>query len=351
MNSGSSLIRLKKIEWKNMFYRRLGNSLMIPSVLGLGALHFGVYCDQAETTRIIHEAIDLGINFIDTATMYGQGHSQSLIKNAIKGRRSKVLIGTKVGLKPKFGSDGAFGVEVTPLTRKLIRLSIDNDLKELGTDYIDLYQVHAFDNHTPVLETMQTLNELLEEGKVRHIGCSNYIPKEIEITSDIASENGLANFVSLQNHYNMIERRLEEALIPICDKHNIGIICYRALVRGVLTGKYKRGQPLPNESRASSSYRVKRLLSEDNLSLIEKLDQFSKTRGFSLAQLAIAWLLKKENVSVVLVGVRNLDQLRTNVQATQWKLTKEDEAEIDILIENMGLMSQVKAMPETFLET
>jgi len=334
-----------------MEYRKLGNSPLMPSVVGLGALHFGVYCDQAETSRIIHTALDLGINFIDTAPMYGQGHSQTFIKNAINGRRSDVLIGTKVGLVPKFSSDGTFGVEVTPLTRENIRRSVENDLAELGTDYIDLYQVHAFDPETPIVETLGALNELVEEGKVRHIGCSNYIHTELETAFKVASENGSAHFVSVQNHYNMIERRLEDDIVPVCEKLDISIMCYRALARGILTGKYRQGQPLPQGSRAASSYRVKRLLSEENLLLVEKLSQFSQLCGLTLSQLSIAWLLANANVSVVLMGVRNIEQLLDNVKATERAISQEEASEIDVLIESLDLMSQVKTMPETFLET
>ena len=334
-----------------MEYRKVGHSSLMTSVLGIGGLHFGVFCDQATTTHIIHWALDLGVNFIDTAPMYGERHSETFIRNAINGRRHEVLLSTKVGLKPLIAPDGTFGVSVAPLTKDYIRSSLEESLCALGTDYIDLYQIHAFDPKTPIEESMETLNMLVREGKVRFIGCSNYNHTELDLVSSVAAKRGWAQFASFQVQYNLIERRAEQDIVPACRALGLGIICNRALARGILTGKYKLNQPIPEGSRAVTSIRVRRWLSQDTLGLVAALDEFAQERGHTVTELAIAWLLAKPDISVVLAGMRNLSQLETNVYATEWSLSDEDLAEIDATIENSGLTSQVNTMPETFFET
>jgi aryl-alcohol dehydrogenase-like predicted oxidoreductase len=334
-----------------MEYRKLGNCSLMPSVLGIGGLHFGVFCDQATTTNIVRRALDLGVNFIDTAPMYGSGHSETYIRNAIKGHRSDVLITTKAGLRPQTNPDGTFGISVSSLDEKSIRSSVEQSLRALDTDYIDLYQVHAFDPNTPIEETMATLDTLVREGKIRFIGCSNYFPGELELSAETAAKHGWAQFVSFQAHYNLIERRAEQELVPSCQALGVGIICNRALARGILTGKYKHGRPLPEGSRAVTSFRVRYWLSERTLFLVAALDKFAQERGYTATELAITWLLARPSVSVVLAGMRNLDQLETNVRATEWTLSDDDMVEIDAIIEKMEMMSQVMAMPETFFET
>jgi aryl-alcohol dehydrogenase-like predicted oxidoreductase len=321
------------------------------SVLGIGGLHFGVFCDQATTARIIHRALDLGVNFIDTAPMYGNGHSETFIRNAIKGHRHEVLLSTKVGLKPLIAPDGTFGTSVAPLTKDYIRSSLEDSLRTLRTDYIDLYQVHAFDPKTPIEESIETLDMLIKEGKVRFVGCSNYNHTELDLVSSVVSKHGWTQFASFQVHYNLIERRAEQNIVPACHALGLGIICNRALARGILTGKYESDKPLPEGSRAATSIRVRRWLSEPTLHLVAALDEFALERGHTVTELAIAWLLARPDISVVLAGMRNLGQLETNAHATEWSLSDEDLAEIDATIENSGLTSQVNTMPETFFET
>lgn len=320
-------------------------------MLGMGALHFGVYCDLELSTRIIRRGLELGLNFIDTAPMYGQGHSEAFIREAIRGHRSEVLIATKVGLEPVTRPDGTFGVRIAALTRQWIRSSLEQSLRDLGTDYVDLYQLHAFDPNTPVEETLQTMDALVREGKVRFIGCSNYDPTELRTASTAAAEHGWARLASLQSQYNLIERRAEQELVPACRELEIGVICNRALARGLLTGKYKPNQPLPEGSRATMSWRVRRWLSEETLQLVADLEQFAQTCGRTTAELAIAWLLAKLGVSVVLAGVRNLEQLESCVRGTEWVLSEEELAQIEAIIERRQLVSQLASRPETFLET
>ncbi len=332
-----------------MKYRQLGNSDLKVSVLGLGTLHFGVFCDLKSTKRIIHKSIDLGINFIDTAPLYGKGNSEIFIKEAIKGQRDKVILSTKVGLEPNFGSDGSFGVSVKPLTEENIRDGIEKSLLALGTDYIDLFQVHAFDPNTPIEVTLHVLEELVNEGKIRYFGCSNYDDQQLKLASDTAKQHS-NKFVSCQIHYNMIERKAEHKMIPLCVANDISVICYRAMARGILSGKYRFKQPLPENSRAVTSYRVKRWLSKEILLLIESLDKFSMEHRHNVAELSLAWLFSDPNVSLVVIGVRDLDQLNANVRSVQWDLTAAERLGVNTIIEQCGLMNYVNSMPEVFLE-
>jgi aryl-alcohol dehydrogenase-like predicted oxidoreductase len=341
-------VRTKNNSIIDMGYRDIGN--LKPSVLGVGGLHFGTLCDQATATSIIHRALDAGVNFIDTAPLYGDGYSEGFIGNAIKGRRHNVIIATKVGLVPSMAQDGTFGVSVIPLNKKSILSSVEGSLRALGTDYIDLFQVHAYDPNTPVEETMATLDRLVQEGKVRCIGCSNYLRGELKKATAAVRKGGV-RFASFQAHYNLIERRAEQEVFPDCHKLGVGIICNRPLSRGILTGKYKPAQPLPQDSRAVSSYRIRRWLSESTLLLVSALEELALNDGRTVAELAIAWLLAQNGVSVVLAGVRDLQQLEVNIRATNWILSSKELARIDEIIDKMNLMVQVKAMPETLFET
>ncbi len=333
-----------------MKYRQLGRSSLVPSILGVGGLHFGIFCDQATTSRIIHRELDLGVNFIETAPMYGRGQSETFIRNAVKDRRSKVLLSTKVGLEPRLSPDGAFGVSVVPLTENRVRSSLEESLRILGTDYIDLLQLHAFDPQTPIEETLQTLDALVQEGKVRAIGCSNFNYAELRQVVDANQAHEWSGFDSFQVHYNVIERRAEDEIIPACRELNIGIICNRALARGILSGQYKPNQPPPEGSRAAISNRVRRWLSEPTVRLVQTLNEYARGRGWTVAQLALAWLMSRPGVSVVLAGMRNLDHLESCVAAVEWDLAEDELAEVDRIIDSLGLTTQVKALPEDFFE-
>ena len=333
-----------------MRYRKLGNSTIEVSVLGVGALHFGVFCDQKATNDIVARALELGINFIDVAPMYGSGSAEMMVKNAIKGRRDKVILATKVGLNPKFALDGTFGVEVMALTRKNIFSSLDKSLQALGTDHVDLFQVHAFDASTPLEETWSALTDLVGAGKARWVGSSNYDHNEIARTQDVVKRNNLIDFVSLQCHYNLIERRAEQDIVPACLSNNYGIICYRALCRGILSGRYKNDQPLPEGSRAQISNRVRRWLTRDTLSLTQALEDFAREKGMTLPELSIAWLLERPAVAMVLAGMRNSEQLEVCVSGANARLTPQDMADIDDIIAALSLRDQVNSLPKVFLE-
>lgn len=333
-----------------MQYRQLGLSSLRVSVIGIGALHFGVYCDRLMTTKIIHQALDRGINFIDTAPMYGHGDSESYIGAAIQGMRDKVILSTKVGLLPKTAPDGTFTVSVASLNRKTIRDTVHQSLRALGTDYIDLYQLYAYDPSTPMEVTLAALEELIKEGKIRFIGCSNFNHDEFKEAALLVKRKQFPPFSSFQVHFNLIERRAEEEILPICRKENSGVICNRALARGILSGKYIWNQPLSKGSRAADSYRVRRWLKKETLAMVSKLRDFAREQNRSPIELALAWLLSKPEVSVVLVGMRNLDHVEMATKASEWALTKDDLEKIEAIIEQLNLKSQIESLPETFFE-
>ena len=333
-----------------MKYREISNTNLKVSVIGLGALHFGTFLTQKESRNIVHHALDAGINFIDTSPLYGQGQSESIVKNAVNSRRKDVFIATKAGLEAVIRSDGTFGVEVPLISKEYLRKSVEDSLRALGTDYIDLFQLHAFDHQTPFEETIGCLEQLVQEGKLRFIGCSNYNAAQLKTATSVITRNDFISLATAQCHYNLLERRAQHELLQICRSNRISIICNRALARGILTGKYKHGKPLPYGCRAAVSYRIKRCLSKKTLNLVEALKKFSSEYSRTVTELAIAWLLSYNDVSTVLVGVRDILQLDICLQSVGWTLQKEDMLIVDEIIERMGLKNQVDSFPENFLE-
>ena len=323
---------------------------MEASTIGLGALHFGVFLDQEETTRIVHHAIENGVNFIDTAPMYGNGNSELFLRNALKDYRHRVILSTKAGLEPVIRKDGSFGVEIATLKEEYIRRSVEKSLQRLGVDYIDLFQLHAFDWSTPFEETMKTLDSLVQEGKIRAVGCSNYNKQELFRALSVIETYGHTPLSTLQCHYNVIEQRARRELIGNCRNKQIGVICNRGLARGILTGKYKFGRPPPERSRGVESLRIRECLSRETLDLVQDLRSWASRHERSVVEFALAWLLSREEISVALVGVRNIEQLNKCIRAADWSLGNGEFAEIDKIIDRMGLSNQVNSLPEVFLE-
>ena len=328
----------------------LGNSNLSISVLGVGGLHFGSFLDSRQAQEVIHGALDLGINLIDTAPLYGGGLSEEYIGRAIRGRREKVLLATKVGLK-RVDSDGTFRVAVDALNETHIRKALEKSLRALGTDHMDLYQLHAFDHETPVEKTLQTLDRLMREGKIRFIGCSNFSGSEFQQSMEAAKKRQWPGFVSCQTHYNLLERRVEKELVPVCRSWGASVICNRALGRGILTGKYAVGCPPPEDSRAYASERLRKCLSERTLRVAEALKVYAQERNHTATELAIAWLLSSGNADVVLAGVRNMNQMAEWVRAMDWQLSDADKQAVDQILDKFSLTAEVHAMPQRFLET
>jgi len=306
-----------------MEYRQLGTSDLRASVVGLGGNTFGPpRIDEASTHRVIDAAIDLGINFIDTAIVYGQGKSEEFIAGAINGRRDKVVLATKFNLRD-VGSGGA---------RQRIHEHANESLRKLKTDYIDLYQLHFPNPAVAPDEILRGLDDLVQAGKVRAIGCSNYASWRLAESILTARVLGTRSFVTAQNHYNLLRRQIEQELVPACKLYQVSILPYFPLGGGFLTGKYRQNAPPPPGTRgAAGSPIVQRTASERNWELLPALERFAQERGHTVNELAISWLLANEVVGSVIAGVSNVEQVQKNAKAAAWKLTPEEKTAVDAL--------------------
>jgi aryl-alcohol dehydrogenase-like predicted oxidoreductase len=297
------------------------------SVVGLGSNNFGRRIQLDQSRAVIDAALDEGINFIDTADIYGnQGGSEDIIGQVLEGRRDAVVMGTKFGgdMGGAYGPDrGARG------SRRYIRLAIEGSLRRLRTDHLDLYQYHAPDGITPMEETLAALHDLVGEGKVRYIGSSNLGAWEVAHADWVARDGGLTPFVSAQNHYNLLERTAEVELIPACARYGVGVIPYFPLASGLLTGKYRRGQPPPPGTRLA--YRPVPL-TDDVFDRLEALEKFAADRGITLLEVAIGWLLSRPQVASVIAGATSPEQVRANAAAGSWIPTQEDLAAINLIV-------------------
>lgn len=309
-----------------MKYRQLGRSGLWVSVVGLGTNQFGGKVDEKGVAEIIDAALDLGVNFIDTADVYTGGKSEETIGKAIAKRRDQVVLATKVGSRT---GDGPNDVGAS---RRHIIAGVEASLRRLGTEYIDLYQIHRFDPHTPFEETMRALDDLVRSGKVRYIGASNYAAWQLCRANDVAEMRGWTPFISIQPHYHMLERSIEKELVPYCEAFGVGIIPYFPLAGGFLTGKYRRGQAPPPGSRGEASAYVQQYFTERNFDVIERLEAFAKARGKSMAELAIAWLIARPQVASVIAGVTSVAQLQHNVKASEWELSPKEMEEIEKIL-------------------
>ena len=309
-----------------MLYRNLGRSGLKVSAVGLGANRLGSKCDLDTTTRILHTALDLGVNFVDTADVYAESRSEEFIGRAIHDRRERWVIATKV-----FGKMGD-GPNDRGASRQHILQAVEASLRRLQTDTIDVYQIHEWDDETPIDETLRTLDDLVRAGKVRYVGASNFAAWQLCRANDLAEMRGWTAFVSIQPHYHMLERGIETELAPYCQAFNIGILPYFPLAGGFLTGKYRRGQPAPPGSRGESSPYVQKYMTGANYTIVEQLTQFAEARGHTPGELAIAWLLARPQVASVIAGATQPEHVAANVKAAEWALSADELAEIDQML-------------------
>lgn len=309
-----------------MQYRQLGRSGLRVSVIGLGTNQFGGKVDQAGVTEIIAEAIDLGINLIDTADVYTRGNSESTLGVALNGKWNQVVLATKA-----FYPTGD-GVNDRGASRYHIANAVEASLRRLQSDHIDLYQMHSWDNATPIEETLRALDDLVVSGKVRYIGASNYVSWQLARANVIAELRGWTSFVSIQNHYHMFERDEEREMIPFCNAHNVGILPYFPLAGGFLTGKYKRGQDAPAGSRGESSSYVQKYMTDAIFDKVEQLEAWAIDRGHNMAELAHAWLLAQPQVSSVISGVTKVDHVRSNAKGADWQLSADELAQVNAVL-------------------
>ncbi|MCC6801809.1 MAG: aldo/keto reductase [Anaerolineae bacterium] len=289
------------------------------SVIGLGCNNFGRRIDAEQSAAVVNASLDAGINFFDTADVYGSGLSEEYLGRALRSRRGEVLIATKFRSKMDAG-EGA--------SAAYIQIAVEASLRRLNTDVIDLYQIHSPDPNVSIAETLGALNDLVKAGKVREIGSSNFSAEQIREADAIAQANGWARFVSVQNHYSLLHREPEQGALGECERLGLGFLPYFPLASGLLTGKVRKGQPLPDVTRLNDDHN-KRWLSDENLTLVEALIAFAEQRGHSVLELAFAWLLARPVVSSVIAGARNAAQVHANAAAGGWQLTDADLAEID----------------------
>ena len=314
-----------------MEYRNLGNSELNVSILSLGCLNFGLFCDQETTTKIINTAIDLGVNCIDTAALYGgpKGHCETIVGKAIEGQREKVILATKFGADPATRGSGIKDGG----TRDYIVKSVEESLTRLDTDYIDLYQMHFPDHETPIDETLRALDDLVSSGKVRYIGSSNFASWQISEAAWTAITNELNHFISLQTRYSILNRDMEKEIVPACEKHNISILPFFPLESGLLTGKVKRNEDPPPGTRLAIWKGA--FQSDSKFDLMDKLIEFGKSINRNILELSLCWAANQNQIGSVLVGVTKPEQLIQNVEAISWKMTPEEMESINnILKEN-----------------
>jgi len=307
-----------------MEYRRLGNTGLKVSEVGLGGNNFGWWADEQTSVTVINHALDIGVNFIDTADVYDRGHSEEFVGKAVKDKRSQVVIATK------FANPMAEGPNERGGSRYYIMKAVEASLKRLQTDYIDLYQMHLTDPTTPIEETLRALDDLVKAGKVRYIGCSNFAAWQLCEALWTSRANNLNSFVTVQPQYNLLDRRIERELVPCCQAYDIGVIPYSPLASGFLTGKYRKGEELPADARLSApNPAFQRIFTDANWDKLAKLEAFATGHGHTMGELAIAWLLSKPYISTVIAGARKTEQVSANVAAGEWKLTAEETAEVD----------------------
>jgi aryl-alcohol dehydrogenase-like predicted oxidoreductase len=301
--------------------RRIGS--LDVSVVGLGCNNFGSRLDEDGSRRVVHAALDAGITMFDTADIYGATASEQYLGRALGPRRDEVVVATKFGGAVDGGTGGAGA--------GYVEQAVEASLRRLGTDRIDLYQLHFPDEQTPLDETLGALDALVRAGKVREIGCSNFSPELIAEADGIARASGGARFVSVQNEYSLLRRGPEKGVLDACARHDLAFVPYFPLASGMLTGKYRRGEAPPEGTRLAQmpAERVEQAMSERNFDKVEALEAWAAGRGRSLLELAMSWLLHRPRVATVIAGATRPEQVRANVDAASWALSDEDLREID----------------------
>ena len=293
------------------------------SVAGLGCNNFGMRIDEDATKKVVDAAIDAGVNFFDTADLYGGTKSEEFLGRALGNRRDAVVVATKFGMLKPPEDSGLTGGHPEWVAR-----AADDSLRRLGTDRIDLYWLHAPDADTPVGDTLEALSQLIEAGKVREIGCSNFSASQLDEAATAANDRGVRSFAAVQNDYSLMQREPEDEVLPACERLGIAFVPYFPLASGLLTGKYRKGEAPPEGTRLAQWGAP----SDDKLDVVERLEAFAKERGHTITELALSWLAGRPEVASVIAGATKPDQIRANADATSaWDLTDEERAEIDAI--------------------
>ncbi len=307
-----------------MQQRKLGQTDLTVTAIGLGGNNFGIRLDLEATRRLVHAALDAGITLFDTADVYGErGGSETLLGEVLGDRRKDVVLITKFGVA--MDTEG----RLRGGSRAYVVRALEASLKRLRTDWIDIYYLHRPDPATPIEETLRALDDLIRQGKVRQIGCSNMSGDQMREADRIARVHTLRRFVTCQDQYNLLSRKIERDVVPAAETCAMSLIPYFPLASGMLTGKYRLGAPLPGGTRLSNPRYSDRFLNNQNLYVVEELNAFCARRGRTLLQLAFGWLLSKPVVASVIAGASTPEQLRQNIDAVGWALDAAEMTEVD----------------------
>ena len=325
-------------------YRQLGKTGLKVSPICLGTMMFGGPTNEADSIEMMHSAIDQSINFIDTANIYNAGESEVVVGKALVDRRDEVVLATKAGQKM---GDGPLD---KGSSRKHLMFALEESLRRLQTDYIDLYYIHTPDYETPLEETMRTLDDMVTSGKVRYIACSNFRTWKLAEATLTSERHHLNQFCCVQPLYNIVNRDVEVDLLPYCQNNGLGVVSYSPLARGILTGKYQIGEAAPEGSRASrNDVRMKQAeWRDDSLQVATELKNYCDKKNVSCSQFALAWVLANPILSSVIIGPRTKEQFADNMHALEVKIDSQDEAFIDSLVprgEHSGVGFQDSAYP------
>jgi len=304
--------------------RRIGE--LEVSEVGLGCNNFGTRVDQETTNEIFASCLDTGINFFDTADVYGSGASEEMLGQAMKGHRDQIVIATKFGLRD-------MDPGLTGGSAEWVRRSIDKSLRRLNTDWIDLFQIHTPDHEVHERETLEALNDLVVAGKVREIGCSNYDAERLDSAADVSQKENLAPYRTVQNRYSLLHREPESEVFDVCREHNVGFLPFFPLESGLLTGKVSAEGPLPGTRLAEwPQDRLKLFITDHNLAAVERLSSWVSDRDRSLLDLAFSWLLSKPEIPSVIAGATSSAQVLANSQACGWSISSLEMDEINELL-------------------
>ena len=310
-----------------MKYRRLGDSGLKVSEIGLGCNNFGMRLDQDHTTAVVQSALDAGITLFDTANVYGATKSEVMLGKALGSRRDDIVLATKFAMPVAAAPYGSGG------SRRHVIRAVEDSLTRLGTDHIDLLQMHRADPDTPIEETLRALDDLISAGKVRYIGNSNFEGWRIADADWTARTNHLTRFVSAQNQYSLLERAIEHEVLPSCERFGLGMLPFFPLASGLLTGKYRRGEPPPEGTRlAVWGPRGAAVMTDRNFDRVEALTAWAESREHTILDLAFAWLLGHPVVSSVIAGATSPAQVAANVATAEWRMTPEEVAQAADLV-------------------
>ncbi len=301
------------------------------SVVGLGCNNFGRRLDEAATKSVIDGALGAGVTFLDTADVYGDGLSETFLGGALRGRRDEFVLATKFGMVAKEGTGIVGGARP-----EYVRTALEASLRRLRTDRVDLYQLHRPAPDVPIADTLGALAEAVADGLVREIGCSNFTAAQLAEAEGVAAQHGWPRFASVQNEYSMLHREPEAEVLPACARLGVAFLPFFPLFSGILTGKYRKGQPMPQGTRVTGTQRWEQHLTPDLFELIEELVAFSAERGKELVDLAFAWLLADQNVASVIAGATSAAQVARNARTAAWRLSGTEREAVDARLSGHG---------------